>query len=172
MSALKSPAAVAVSMISGSCACAVAVWVHGCHVTMAIRLFHTDVCMCNATDRTKRQCTCAEEQDSFDPWGWFGHPEFLLLWIKHYKQMIVSGCVCIAGMRFKQHHAFAQAWDTPGTLKFITKNRKNIYEMIDRFYLCKRVNKTGCRRTRRGEIITAVHRWASVYDNPQATCGL
>jgi len=75
--------------------------------------------MCNTSDSTQCQCACAEEQDSLHPWGWFGHPERLLLWIKHYEQRIVSGCICIAGMRFRQHHAFAQAWDARGALKFI-----------------------------------------------------
>jgi hypothetical protein len=48
-----------------------------------------------------------------------------------------------AGIYFKQHPSFAQAWDAPETLKFITGNQKNIYEKIDRFYpfLCGRVEE-------------------------------
>jgi hypothetical protein len=46
-------------------------------------------------------------------------------------------------MNFEWPSAFAQAWDTPNTLKFITTKQKNFYEMIDRFYQLERVNKTG-----------------------------
>ena len=70
------------------------VWVHRCHVGLTIRLLYAHVSVGNATDRTECQCACAVDKDSLDPSGWFAHSEFLLLWIKHYKQMVVLG-VCL-----------------------------------------------------------------------------
>ena len=77
----------------------------------------------------------------------------------------------MAGMNFEWSSAFAQAWDTPNALKFITKKQKNFYEVIDRFYQLERVNKTGCRGTGRGKFVAAVHRWVSDYENTQTTWG-
>ena len=74
-------------------------------------------------------------------------------------------------MNFKWHSAFAQAWDTPGTVKFITRKKKYFYEMIDRFYQLEQVNKNGCRYTVLSAFVATVHRWVNGYENTQSRCG-